>query len=53
LFAPQNFALALFSVSLGTAVIPRRNGKQSLCKICGVGGKGNKVYYGRCTNGEL
>ena len=50
---PKIFAFALFPVSLGTALIPRRNRKQSLCKICGVGGKGNKVYYGRCANGEL
>ena len=53
LVCPQNFAFALFPISLGTAVIPRRNRKQSLCKICGVEGKGNKVYYGRCANGEL
>ena len=35
LFAPQNFAQALFSISLGKAVIPRRNEKQRLCKILG------------------
>ena len=35
LICPQNFASALFSVSLGTAVIPRRNEKQRLCKIFG------------------
>jgi len=33
LFAPQNFAWALSSVSLGTTVISRRNGKQRLCRI--------------------
>ena len=33
LFAPQNFAQAFFSISLGTAVIPRRNEKQRLSKI--------------------
>ena len=35
LFAAQNFAKALFSISLGTAVIPSRNEKQRLCKILG------------------
>ena len=39
LFAPQNFAQALFSISLGTAVIPRRNEmkkkKKRLCKNFG------------------
>ena len=53
LFAPQNFAQALFSISIGTAVIPRRNGKQRLLKIWGARGGGgtNKVLYGRCTSG--
>ena len=32
---PPNFVYALFSISLGTAVIPRRNEKQRLCKIWG------------------
>ena len=41
LFAPQNFAKALFSISLGTAVLPRRNEKQRLCKICGEVGGGH------------
>ena len=43
-----------FSVSLGTAVIPKRNEKQRLCKILGGGGGGrgaNKVHYGRCAGG--
>ena len=31
----KNFAKALFSISLGTAVIPRRTEKQRLCKIRG------------------
>ena len=35
LFAPQTFAEFLFSISLGTAVIPGRNEKQRLCKIWG------------------
>ena len=53
LFAPQNFAQALFSISIGTAVIPRRNGKQMLFKNLGGGGGGgtNKVHYGRCVSG--
>ena len=46
LICPQNFAKALFSISLGTVVIPRRNEKQTLCKILG-----GKVHYGRCANG--
>ena len=33
LFAAQNFAEALFSISLGTAVIPTRNEKHRLSKI--------------------
>ena len=32
LICPPNFALALFSISLGTTVIPRRNKKQRLCQ---------------------
>ena len=34
-FRPQNFAQALFSISLRMDVIPRRNEKQRLCKILG------------------
>ena len=34
-FFPRNFIEALFSISLGRAVIPRRNEKQRLCKIWG------------------
>ena len=45
LFAPQNFAQALFSISIGTAVIPRRNGKQRLFKIWGAGGGGEQIRY--------
>ena len=33
--SPQNFAQALFSVSLGTILTPKRNQKQCLCKILG------------------
>ena len=40
LFAAQNFAKALFSISLGTAVTPRRNEKQRLCIFFGGGGGG-------------
>ena len=32
MFAAQNFAQAFFSISLGTAVIPRRSEKQRLSK---------------------
>ena len=49
-FTPQNFAQPLFSISLGTAVKPRRNEKQRLFKIWG-GGGGNKVHYGGCGSG--
>ena len=48
-FDPQNFALTLFSISLGTAV-PRRNEKQRLCKIWR-GGWGDMVRYGKCGSG--
>ena len=41
----------MFLVSPGTAVIPRGNEKQWLCIIWG-GGGANKVYYGRCENGD-
>ena len=39
--------LALFSISLGTSTIPRRNEKQRLYNILGA----NKVHYGRCARG--
>ena len=47
LFAPQNFAQALFSISLGTAVIPRRNEKKCYAKFW----EANKMHYGRCASG--
>ena len=43
MLAPQNFAYALFSISLGTAVIPRRNENQRLRNFFwGGGGGGGK-----------
>ena len=42
---PQNLTSAWFSISLGTAVIPRKNEKQRLCKILG----GNL----RCIMGDV
>ena len=42
---PQNLASAWFSISLGMAVIPRKNEKQRLCKILG----GNL----RCIMGDV
>ena len=42
---PQNFAYALFSISLKTAVIPRRNEKQGLCKF-----RGGQI---RCIMGDV
>ena len=59
LVCPQNFAHALFSVSPGKAVIPRRDKKNRCYAIFLFGGWGggrmeaNKVYYGRCANGEF
>ena len=40
---------AFFSVSLGTAVIPRRNKKQRVMQNRG-GGGANKVHCGRCAS---
>ena len=38
----------------GTAVIPRRNKKTKVVHFFwGGGGETNKVYYGRCANGEF
>ena len=46
---PQSFAQALFSISLGAAVIPRRNERQRLyINFWGA----NKVNYGRCASGR-
>ena len=40
MLAPQNFAYALFSISFGTAVIPRRNENQRLRNFFFWGGGG-------------
>ena len=43
-------------ICLGTAVIPRRNEKTKVVHFFGGAGGGagtNKVYYGRCANGEF
>ena len=48
LFAHQNFAEALFSISLGTAVIPRKMKNDGYAKFWGA----NKLHYGRCASGE-
>ena len=52
---PLNFASAAwFSISLGTAVIPKRNGKQRLCNFFFFffwGGGVNKVHYEWCAGG--
>ena len=66
LICPQNFAQALFSISLGAAVIPRRNEKKYKKKIkkkktvrqfffffFGGGGGINKVHSGRFATGVL
>ena len=44
LFTPPNFAQPLFSISLGTTAIPRRNENKGHAKSSG----GNKVHYGKC-----
>ena len=47
LFAPRNFTLALFPVSLGTAVIPRRNGlNKAYAKFAGLRGRGTRCIMG-------
>ena len=51
LFAPQNFAQALFSISLGIAVIPRRNEMKKKKKGYAKVWEANKVLYGRCASG--
>ena len=45
---PRKHASTLFSISLGTAIIPRRNEKQRLWKFW----RANNVCYGRCANDE-
>ena len=45
-FSPQNFAEALFSVSLGAILTPKRNWKQCSCKILGRQTKSIMVCYG-------
>ena len=48
LICPPKFAQALFSISLGMAVISRRNEKQRLCRILA---RANKMHYSRCASG--
>ena len=45
---PAKFCIKLFSISMGTAVILRRNEKQRLYKFRGA----NKVHHGRRASGE-
>ena len=42
-------------ISLGTAVIPKRNKRQKVMQFFFFfgGGGTNKVHYGRCASGEL
>jgi len=48
LICPSKFCISIvFSISLWTAVIPRRNEKQKSCKILGA----NTVHYGECASG--
>ena len=51
--SPQNFAYALFSVSLGAILTPKRNWRQCLCKILGWQTKSIMVYYGIFWIGEF
>ena len=54
---PPKFCLSIVFYSLGTAVIRRKNEKQSLSIFYLFyffgGGGGNKVYYGKCANDEF
>ena len=47
---------ALFSISHGMAVIPRRNDKQRLCNCFfwegGGGGDKERMHYVKCGSGE-
>ena len=45
---PQNFAYPLFFLFSGITLIPREIEDNAFAKFWGV----NKVYYGRCANGE-
>ena len=45
---PPNFAYPLFFIFLGITLVPREIEGNAFAKVWGV----NKVYYGRCANGE-
>ena len=47
MICPPKFCISIVSISLGTAVMPRGNEKQRLCKILGA----NELNYGRCASG--
>ena len=49
----QNFAQALFSVSLGAILTPERNWRQCLCKIWGSQTKSIIVCYGIFWSGQF
>ena len=51
--SPQNFAYALFSVSLGAVLTPKRNWRQWLSKILGWQTKSIMVCYGIFWSGQL
>ena len=48
-----NFAQALFSIPIGTAVIPGEMKNKGYAKLEGGGGKANKVHYGKCGSGVM
>ena len=52
-FLPQNFAWALFSVSLGATSTPKRNWRQCLRKILGWQTNSIMVCYGSFCSGQL
>ena len=43
MICPPKFCISIVSISLGTAVMPRGNEKQRLCKILGA----NELNYAR------
>ena len=55
LFAPQNFASPMFEISPGYYSRPKKNKTNNAYAKLGVGGggAGNKLYYGRCANGQF
>ena len=53
LICPPKFYISIVLISLGTAVIPRRNEKGSAISGGGEGWGANKVHYGRCARRHI